>query len=65
MITKRLLGLILIALGFLVLTASLGADLVSAGQSSGFGPVQQRLVIGSILTMIVGASLWPLGDRPA
>lgn len=65
MITKRLLGLILITLGFLVLIGSLGADFVNAGQFSGFGPVQQRLVIGSILTMIVGATLWPLGDRPA
>lgn len=65
MITKRSLGIMLLACGFLALIGTLGADFVNAGQNAGFGPVQRRLVVGSILSMILGASLWPLGAKPA
>ena len=65
MITKRQLGIIAVALGLLVIVATIGVDLVGAGQWGGFGPLQ-RIGIGlSAAATIVGCILISLGDRPA
>ncbi|HEY73057.1 MAG: hypothetical protein DRJ03_11400 [Chloroflexi bacterium] len=65
MITKRQLGFIVIALGLLMLAATVGVDLIGAGQWGGFGPLQ-RIGIGlSLPAVAVGCVLIRLGDRPA
>lgn len=65
MITKRQLGIFIIALSVLGILAVLGADLLGLSRWSGFGPLQQigiGLASGAIL---VGLILVRLGDRPA
>ena len=65
MITKRQLGVIVVAGGVLLAVAIVGVDLVGAGQWGGFGPLQ-RLGIGlAVPTIVVGCLLIRLGDRPA
>ncbi|MEA3340899.1 MAG: hypothetical protein U9R15_13125 [Chloroflexota bacterium] len=65
MVTKRQLGFGVIALGLLVLAATVGVDLIGAGQWGGFGPLQ-RIGIGlSLPTVVVGYILVRLGDSPA
>ena len=65
MITKRQLGIIVVALGLLLIVATIGVDLVGAGQWGGFGPLQ-RIGIGlSLAAIVVGCILIRLGDRPA
>jgi len=65
MITKRQLGFVVVALGLLVIVATIGVDLIGAGQWSGFGPLQ-RIGIGlGLPTVVVGCILIRLGDRPA
>ncbi len=65
MVTKRQLGIIVIALGLLVLLSTIGVDFIGAGEWSGFGPLQ-RIGLGLGITVtVVGAILICLGDRPA
>lgn len=61
-ITKRLLGIMMILAGLAGLFAVVAVDFIRGGE---FGPTQQ-LVLGIVmLTLIIGASLLPLGNRPA
>jgi hypothetical protein len=65
MITKRQLGIFIIALSAVGLVGIVAVDVLGAGQWSGLGPLQ-RLGIGlGCGAMIVGLILVRLGDRPA
>ena len=65
MITKRQLGIVVVALGLLIVFGTVGIDLIGAGQWGGFGPLQQiGAGIGGV-SLIVGIILIRLGDRPA
>jgi hypothetical protein len=65
MITKRQLGIVVVALGLLVVFGTLGIDLIGAGQWGGFGPLQQIGAGIGAASLIVGIILIRLGDRPA
>jgi len=65
MVTKRQLGIFVIALGLLAILGIVAVDFVGAGRWSGFGPLQ-RVGIGlSLAAIAVGSILVRLGDRPA
>ena len=63
--TKKQLGFLFIALGFMAIVGSLGLDLVRAGQYQGIGPAQKQAMMAAGLVIMVGITLLPLGDRPA
>lgn len=65
MVTKRQLGIVVIALSLLVILGIITVDAIGAGKWSGFGPLQ-RIGIGLSLAAIgVGFILVRLGNRPA
>lgn len=65
MVTKRWLGIGFIALGIMGLFGAFVNDIFSLTEYQGIGPAQ-RVVIGlSIIPILVGATLIPLGDKPA
>jgi hypothetical protein len=64
-ITKRQLGVGFILLGTAVAVALLAIDLLGAGQFQGIGPAQRRALIVAGIAILLGLSLWPLGDRAA
>jgi hypothetical protein len=65
MVTKRQLGIVVIALGLLVALGTIAVDFIGAGQWGGFGPLQ-RIVIGlGSASIAVGLILIRLGNRPA
>jgi hypothetical protein len=65
MVTKRQLGILIIALGLLAILGIVAVDFIGAGRWSGFGPLQ-RVGIGlSLAAIAVGSILVRLGDRPA
>jgi len=65
MVTKRWLGIGFIALGVLGVFAAFINDIFSLTEYQGIGPAQ-RVVIGlSIIPIVVGLTLLPLGDKPA
>jgi len=65
MVTKRQLGMIIIAFASLALLGIIVVDMVGAGKWGGFGPLQS-MGIGLGATAIgVGCVLVRLGDRPA
>jgi uncharacterized membrane protein len=65
MVTKRQLGIAVIALSLLVILGVTVVDFIGAGRWSGFGPLQ-RIGIGlSFVAIAVGCILVRLGDRPA
>lgn len=65
MVTKRQLGIFVIALGFLVAVSTTAVDFVGAGQWGGFGPLQQIGISLGLATTVVGLILVRLGNRPA
>jgi Na+-driven multidrug efflux pump len=65
MITKRQLGLGLIAGAMLFAAGTFASDWLGAGQYDGVGPLQRYALAAAALVTIVGATLLPLGDRPA
>ncbi len=65
MITKRQLGVLLIIVGLIVTAGTVGVDLLGAGEWSGFGPVQQMGIAAGFISLLVGAILIRLGNRPA
>ena len=65
MITKRQLGMIVVALGLLVILGTIGVDLAGAGQWAGFGPLQRMGIGVGLAATAVGSILIRLGDRPA
>jgi len=65
MVTKRQLGLIFILLGVGAAAGMFIIDLLQAGQYQGIGPAQQRALILAGISVLLGLTLLPLGDRPA
>ena len=65
MITKRMVGLALTALGLLMAIGTVAVDWVGAGKWGGLGPAQQVALLVGRGVFVVGLSLIPLGDRPA
>jgi len=63
--TKRQLGLLMIALGVLAILGLFAMDLVRAGQYQGIGPAQKQAMLAAGAAVIVGLTLLPLGDSPA
>ncbi len=65
MVTKRHIGLGLLALGGAAVIGILAVDWVGAGEFAGLGPAQRMALVGGVLVALLGLSLIPLGDRPA
>ncbi len=65
MVTKRQLGLLFIVLGIGAAVALFAIDLLGAGQFEGIGPAQRQALLAAGAVVLLGLSLWPLGDRPA
>jgi len=64
-LTKRDIGLLLMAVGIAGIIAPFLIDWVGAGAYAGIGPTQRAvMIIAGILTLL-GLSLIPLGDKPA
>lgn len=63
--TKRQLGQIMLVSGVVGFVGILAIDLVGGGREGGIGPAQQAALALAALTALIGASLIPLGDRPA
>jgi hypothetical protein len=63
--TKRQLGLVIMALGVLAIAASFVNDLLGGGDYQGIGPTQRLALLGAGLVILIGVTLLPLGDRPA
>ncbi len=64
MITKRQLGYLFIALGVLVIVASIAANVIS-GRDIGFGPFQKLGLAGGVVIIGMGVPLIRLGNRLA
>lgn len=65
MVTKRQLGIIVIALGLLVILSVTAVDFVGAGKWGGLGPLQLIGIGLGTVAVAVGCVLVRLGDRPA
>ena len=65
MITKRQLGIGVVALGVLIVLGVVAVDLFGAGQWGGFGPLQRIGIALGIAAIAVGSILVRLGNRPA
>ncbi len=63
--TKRQLGYTLIALGLLAVLGSFANDMLGGGNFQGIGPTQRLALLGAGAVILLGVSLWPLGDKPA
>jgi hypothetical protein len=64
-ITKRLLGIGFVLLGIGAIAGMFVLDWLGAGQFQGIGPVQQKAMLAAGVSILVGLTLIPLGDRPA
>ena len=64
-LSKRQLGLLLALAGCAGSIAVLAIDILDAGREGGLGPAQSLALGGTLLILLVGLSLLPLGDRPA
>ena len=65
MVTKRQLGIAVIALGLLFIGGIAAVDFFGAGQWSGFGPLQWIGIGLGVAAIATGSILICLGDRPA
>jgi hypothetical protein len=63
-LTKRHLGVLLLAGGVMLLAAAVLAEFVRSGPG-GIGTVQQLSLLIGALSVLAGITLLPLGDRPA
>jgi len=64
-LSKRGLGLLLIAVGVVIFAGVYAIDLLDAGRQGGIGPVQQIALGGSVVLALAGLTLVPLGHQPA
>jgi hypothetical protein len=65
MVTKRQLGLMVVAGALLLALSVVGVELLGAGLQGGLGPLQRRLLLLAALALLVGGVLISRGDRPA
>jgi hypothetical protein len=65
MVTKRHLGVLFLIAGVVAIVAVLAVDLLGAGDFRGIGPAQRWALLAGVLVVLLGATLIPLGDRPA
>ena len=65
MVTKRWLGIGFLALGALGIFGAFINDIFSLTEYQGIGPAQRFVIAISIIPILVGISLIPLGDKPA
>ena len=65
MVTKRQLGLFLIALGLAVGVGTVAVDWIGAGEWGGFGPLQRIGLGAGISVVLLALPLLRLGRRPA
>jgi len=63
--TKRQLGLVFVFMGVGATIMLFAADSVGVSNFGGVGPVQRFALVAAILSVLVGLSLLPLGNRPA
>jgi hypothetical protein len=64
-LSKRQLGVLLIAGGFVGLLAVIAVDIIDVGREGGIGPAQQIAVGLMITAILVGLTLLPLRNSPA
>lgn len=64
-LTKRHLGLLLLAGGVIALVAILGIDVLDAGREGGIGPAQRIALAVAAAAALLGLTLIPLGNAPA
>jgi hypothetical protein len=64
-LTKRQLGWLMIFAGVSLVLGGLLVDVVGAGQFGGLGPAQRQAIGAGLLSLLLGLSLLPLGNRPA
>jgi hypothetical protein len=65
MVTKRQLGIAFMVAAITAVVAILLVNWLGLGRHAGIGTVQQAALAVAGLLFLVGASLWPIGDRPA
>jgi hypothetical protein len=65
MVTKRQLGIVTTSIGTLACIASIGVDLLGAGEWQGIGPLQRAGILSSMPVILVGVLLILIGNRPA
>ncbi len=64
-LTKRHLGMLMLAVGLLGVIAILVMDRLHLGREGGIGPAQQAALVVLALLALLGLTLIPLGDAPA
>jgi len=64
-LTKRHLGLLLLAAGALGVAAIFVMDRLNLGREGGIGPAQMAALVVLALLALLGLTLIPLGDSPA
>jgi Mg/Co/Ni transporter MgtE len=64
-VTKRQLGILLLLGGVFGFIAVLSIDILDVGREGGIGLVQGFALLACVAVAIVGATLIPLGDKPA
>jgi hypothetical protein len=65
MITKRQLGTGMLIIALIGIVGLLAVDLIGAGDFQGIGPAQRLGLLVCGVVALIGATLIPLGDRPA
>ena len=65
MVTKRQLGISIALFGLVLGLAILATDWIGAGNEIGIGPLQRLALVGAGALFVLGATLVPLGNRPA
>jgi hypothetical protein len=64
-LSKRHLGILLLAIGLAGFIGILAIDVLDVGREGGIGPAQQLALAGCIGLALLGMTLIPLGDHPA
>ncbi len=64
-VSKRMLGLLMIAVGAAGFAGIIAIDLLDIGREGGIGPAQRIALAGCVALVLVGLTLLPLGRQPA
>ena len=65
MVTKRQLGILVLAVSVVGILGIVAVDALGAGQWGGLGPLQRLGIAAGLVAMVAGLILIRLGDRPA